>query len=921
MIRTGHGARVRALGFKLMIGASASALGFVALGGAAAAQSAPNADVVDEIVVTGLRASLTRAIDVKRNAAVIVDSIASEDLGKFPDSNVAESLQRITGVSIDRSGGEGRFVTVRGFGPSFNNVLVNGRTLATENAGRQFSFDLLAAELISGADVYKSNNATLQEGGIGSTINVKTARPFDIRDSKAILSAKASYEDLSGKTSPDLFGLFSTRLADGRVGVLGSVSYQKREARVDTVATNGYYRTTAGSGAGAIANVLFPANFDQISDQQDRERIGVTGTVQFKATDSLTLSADALYNKFTVDSTADSVGHFFSPADVSAITLDSNRTVTAFSQNANGHTDYINRTFNRPTKLHAVGFNADWNPTDKINVKLDTSYSKAESNNGGNEIFAVIGFANAVQYQNSGNGLPNLTAARGFVDPTVGRAHFATREGSDFAETVYETRLDAVFRTDSEVFTALRVGGIYTDRTKDNTLVRSDNNVGCAYCGYGIAVPAGLLKPFNPGNFLDGEGGNFPRQWLSYDSEAYFKFLETKAAGDLQDVAAGRPLGATAAYVASRGGYVGTKQPSAYSVHEKISGGYAQGDFEAMIGGLPWSATVGMRYVHTELTSSGTQQTLLDVLPIVGDSTAYTAVFAPTSTPTSKTTTYNNFLPSLNVKVDVTPDLVARFAATKTLSRANLTDVAPRIAFTSLRPGNLAAVGGNPDLRPFKSTNFDTSLEWYYQEAGFVTVGAFYKRIDDFILNGLATETFSIANAAGLYPGGILPVQVLRPRNSQSADVYGLEVGFQHTFDYLPAPFDGLGVSANATIVDSKANQTAAGTPFVLEGLGDSQNLVGFYAKGPIEVRVAYNHRDGFISTASNGTGGDPIFTKSQGQVDFQARYAVSSNFSVFVEGTNLNDAKTETVGKYDNQFLSLVDTGPRYAVGLRAQF
>ncbi|PTT75958.1 TonB-dependent receptor, partial [Pseudomonas sp. HMWF010] len=347
------------------------------------------------------------------------------------------------------------------FGPSFNNVLVNGRTLATENAGRQFSFDLLAAELISGADIYKSNNATLQEGGIGSTINVKTARPFDIRGSKAILSAKADYEDLSGKTSPDVFGLFSTRLADGRVGVLGSISYQKREARVDSIATNGYYKTTAGSGAGAIANVLFPANFDQISDQQDRERIGVTGTVQFKATDTLTLSADALYNKFTVDSTANSVGHFFSPADVSAITLDSNRTVTAFSQNANGHTDYINRTFNRPTELRAVGFNADWNPTDKINVKLDSSYSKAESNNGGNEIFAVIGFANAVQYSNSGNGLPNLTAARGFVDPTVGRAHFATREGSDVAETVYETRLDAVFKTDSEVFTALRFGGIY----------------------------------------------------------------------------------------------------------------------------------------------------------------------------------------------------------------------------------------------------------------------------------------------------------------------------------------------------------------------------------------------------------------------------------------------------------------------------
>lgn len=912
----------RARARHMLVSVSLAAISAGALATSATAQTANStSDTVEEVVVTGLRASLTRAIDVKRNAAVIVDSIASEDLGKFPDSNVAESLQRITGVSIDRSGGEGRFVTVRGFGPSFNNVLVNGRTLATENAGRQFSFDLLAAELISGADVYKSNNATLQEGGIGSTINVKTARPFDIRGSKVILSAKANYEDLSEETSPDVFGLFSTRLADDRIGVLASVSYQQRKARVDTAATNGYYRTTVGSGASALTNVLFPQNYDQISDLQDRERLGVTGTVQFRASEELTLSVDALYNKFTVDSNANSVGHFFSPGDVSGVTIDGNRTVTAFSQNANGHTDYINRTFNRPTELRAFGANADWNPTDKINIKLDTAYSKAESNNGGNEIFAVIGFNNAVNFNNTGTGLPGVTAARGFTDPSVGRAHFTTREGVDTAETVYETRLDAVFSTDYEVFTKLRFGGIYTDRTKENALVRSDNDVGCAYCGYGIPVPAGMLKAFDPGSFLSGESGAFPRQWLAFNSEDYFRFLETAAAGNAQDVAAGRPAGATAAFVRSKNGYAAVRQPSSYSVSEKISGGYVQGDFEATIGGLPWSATVGMRYVRTELVSDGTQQTLLDLLPIVGDSTAYTAAFAATSASVSKSTVYDNFLPSLNVKVDITPDLVGRFAATQTVSRANLTDVAPRITFTSLRPGNLAASGGNPELKPFKSTNFDTSVEWYYQDAGYLTVGAFYKQIDDFILTSVAPETFTVANAAGNFPGGRATFNVQRPRNAQSADVYGIEVGFQHTFDYLPAPFDGLGVTANATFVDSKANLAAATSTFALEGLGDSQNLVGFYAKGPIEVRVAYNHRDGFVSTAANGTGGDPIFTKSQGQVDLQARYAVSETFSVFFDGINLNDAKTETVGKFDNQFLSLVDTGPRYAIGVRAQF
>lgn len=900
----------------LLAGSAMMALGLV-LAAPAHAQAAAAADEEDVMIVTGIRGSLSRAIDIKRNADVIVDSISSEDLGKFPDSNVAESLQRITGVSIDRSGGEGQFVTVRGFGPSFNNVLVNGRTIATENPGRAFSFDLLAAELISGADVYKSSNAVLQDGGIGATVNVKTARPFDINGTRVVLSGRANYEKLSDKFAGTAFGLFSTTLADDTIGILVSGSYQRRKAQINTVATNGYFR--ADVPLAGLTGVNFPQNYDQIVDTQDRERIGITGTIQWRPSDTLLLTLDGLYNKFTVDSTADSVGHFFSPGSVTAATIDSNRTVTRFSQNADGHTDYISRTFNRPTELQAYGANLAWNPTDLITVTSDTSWSQAKSNNGGNEIFAVIGFNNAVTFDNTGTGLPGITAAAGFTNPAVGRAHFATREGFDVSEEVFEQRLDATFRTDGGTVKAVRFGGYFQDRVKANSLLRSPNDVGCAYCGYAIPTPAGLLQPFNPGSFFEGQGTNLPRAWLKFNAEDYFTFLESTAAANAQDVAVGRPVGSLAGFLGANNGYDPIRYPDSFRIKERVIGGYAQVDFASTIADLPWSGSLGVRYVHTRVISNGSQQELLELRPIPGDVTAFTAVFAPTAAPVTRRSTYNDFLPSLNIKVDFSDDIVGRFAASRTITRPDLTLLAPRVSFTNLRPGNLQASGGNPELEPYKSTNADLSFEYYYQPGGYFTVGAFYKRVENFIVSQLGDETFRVATNSA-FPTGNAAFRVLRPRNLEDADVYGVEVGFQHSFTYLPGLLSGFGVTANATFVSSSAALTT-GAVLPLEGLGDSQNVVLFYDKGKFEARVAYNRRDEFIQTAANGTGGDPIFVAAQGQVDVSARFDVTQNVSVFFEGINVTNETVNRRGAFENQFLSIVESGARYALGARLTF
>lgn len=893
---------------------------------AAADQAGDPSTQEAEIVVTGLRASLNRSIDVKRDASSIVDSIASEDLGKFPDTNVAESLQRITGVSVDRSGGEGRFVTVRGFGPQFNQLLLNGRTLATENPGRQFSFDLLPADLISGADVYKTANANLQDGGIGSTINLKTPRPFDSPGQRVVLSAKGNYESLADKFTPDLFGLYSNTFLDGRLGVLVSASYEQRKARIDTAVVDGYYKTSVGgaNGTPVLNNVNMPQDYNQYSDSEDRKRRTFTATIQARPTDTLTMTLDGIYNKFTVQSVANQVGHFYSPANISNVKLDNNRTVVAFDQDATGHTDYVARTFNRPTELKSVGFNTVWKPNAMVDVAFDSSYSQARNNNGGNEIFAVIGFNNPIKFDSTGSGLPSLTAVNGFTNPNVGRAHFATRQGSNYGETVYENRLDLTLRTDYEHLTAIRFGAIYTDRTKDNQLVQSSSDTWCLYCGYSIPVASGILQPFTPSNFLGGAGGTFPRAWLSFNPESYFSFLQSKAAADAQDAATGQPIGTTYAQIQKTNGFAATVQPSSYRVHEKVAGAYAQVDFKGEIGGMKLTGALGARYVHTELESTGVNQVLLDLLPTPNDPTLYKAPLSATAVPVAGKTSYDNFLPSLNVKLDVSHDMVARFAASQTVTRPNLTDLAPQLTYTVTRPGNLQASGGNPALKPYKSTNLDLSYEWYYQNAGFFTVGAFYKRLDDFIVTSVGNETINIANAANLpeFAGGKATFAVSRPRNVGAATVYGLEVGFQHNFSYLPAPLDGLGVTLNATFVKSSTgDSTDNSASFALVGLGNSQNAVLFYEKGPIQFRAAYNHRDGFLSTQSNPTGGNPVFTRGAGQVDLQASYAILKNVSLVAEAINVTNAVVQTYDGTVNKFLSYTETGPRYAFGVRARF
>src|SRR3984957_14095019 len=363
-----------------------------------------NSSEIQEVVVTGLRNSLISAETIKRDSLGIVDAIAPQDIGKLPDANLAESLQRIPGVSIDRTDGEGEFVTVRGFGPEFNTVLLNGRQLATptdpsQASGRAFSFDTLASELVSGVEVYKSSTARLQSGGVGSTINIKTARPFDYSGFKFAGSADANYEENSKKSEPDASFLVSDRFLDGSLGILASGSYQRRKDRINQIATDGWIinggtpNSQINGGAGVAitpsnpqGNLFVPQDFGPNVNFEDRKRIGGTLVFQYQASDALTLALDTLYSSFTDKSDDRSYGHWFTPSNLSNVVTDANGTVINMTQTVGQASDFHDKQYGKSTDLIASGINADWMLADRVTLNSDGSYSRAkEYPDGGDE--------------------------------------------------------------------------------------------------------------------------------------------------------------------------------------------------------------------------------------------------------------------------------------------------------------------------------------------------------------------------------------------------------------------------------------------------------------------------------------------------------------------------------------------------------
>jgi len=913
----------------------------LALSGTAYAQQ--DASNIEEVVVTGIKASLSRAMDVKRESNTLVDSIAAEDVGKFPDLNVAESLQRITGVSIDRSGGEGQQVTVRGFGPQFNTVLVNGRQVATDSSGREFNFDVLAADQITGADVYKSSQASLQEGAIGATIDVKTARPFDSEGFQFVVSGKGVYESLSEETSPAISALVSNTFNDDTFGVLLAVSHQERTVQINRIETAGWRPgLTLENSSGVIANnVYLPRNWDQIVDTQDRTRTNGNLVLQFAPNEDLAITVDGFVSTFEVDSLVTDLASWFEPDRVGSAEVDENGTAVFFTQEqgidvSSGapRTDFVSHTRNsRDSTNTGFGINIDYTINENLSASFDASISDAENDQAGKNRFNVIGIDNNYQFDTR-SGSP-VVSHDGFVNgslPDVGlnRAHYNERSGTTDEDEITEVKLDFVYEPDSEVFRTLKFGAYNQSREKSQ--FQKFTNANCAFCGYVAPVPDGLVQPFTASNFFGGLIDTF----YTYDGEAYFDYLETAAAGTAQDALLGRPDGTTADLLGD--GFVPVLQNNRYTIDEDITSLYMDLTFVHDIGDMPLTVNFGARYSETKIDVLAVQSSIDDIVP-TSDLTLFSNVLGD---PTEFTQggSYANLLPSLNVKLEVTDDMVFRYALYDSLTRPTMGQLSPATIFGQPRRQNLTAVGGNPSLEPFKAENWDVSFEWYYGDSSSFSFAFFNKEVEDFIITLTGEETFTLQDRVGQADfrcnvaneatcaddaialaapelNGLQEVYtVTRPQNGDAASVTGYEIAWTHVWE------SGFGITANATVVDSDASLDGnTSQSFALEGLGDSQNLVVFYEQDGWQARVAFNNREAFLRNLDNGFNGEPINGTTFGQWDISGSYDINDNVTVFLEGINITEEELVQTGRFANQIFTVEDNGSRYALGVRAKF
>lgn len=905
----------------------------------------PNASAApEEIVVTGISASLKNARATKMESAGIVDAIATEDIGKLPDTNLAESLQRITGVSIDRSGGEGAFVTVRGFGPEFNTVLINGRQIATptdpsQASGRAFSFDTLASELVSGVDVYKSSTANLQSGGVGATVNIKTARPFDYQGLKGSASVSGDYDFNSGKEAPNGSFLVSDNFG-GKFGALASFTYQERHDRLNNASTDGWLvnpgvPTSVINGGAGVAktptnpqgNIFIPQDFNTLVTFEDRQRIGGTLVFQYAPTDDVVVTLDGLYSQFTDSTDARSFGHWFTASSLDSLTTDANGTAIDMTQSSGLGDDFHAKKFDKKTKTGDLGLNVDWQINDRLDANFDGSYSRAlEDPNGGDESYlTLLGYNQATgsypapyttYVNNTGNILPYTTwfnapgGVAGGTHPLYD--HVMLLRGYGVDDKVGQLKANFTYQggNPDSGLTKLQFGLYFSHDDKDTALYSNDGGSGCTTCGYNIAAPASVpISVFDAGSgFLSGISGsnNLITKWLTFNGDQLFQAITAQQRATNPNFTFAAPM------------------VNNTDVVEQVQGGYVQADFGGKFLDRPIKAVLGTRVETTFSSISGLSTAFQQLAKIPTDPTQY-QVFSSGNTTVGQHNHYTDILPNFSLRYDVTDELVTRLAASETITRPTLEDLSPVTTLVTLRPGDFAASSGNADLKPFKSNNLDLSFEYYFGKTNYVSLGAFYKDVSNFIV--LNQKTGTVANAAGaalIDPGTGQPAQftITAPVNGQEAAVKGIEAAYQQ------ALWDtGVGFQVNGTFAETDHNLDAQNLSdkFAVTGLSSSANAVLYYDKGPYEARLAYNWRDKFLQYLAppplNGAGQAVTQVRPRYQLDFGSTYHVTDKIGVFFNAVNITNTPLLKYAYYGNQFLSAEDSGIRLNFGVRASF
>lgn len=854
----------------------------------AAASAAPAAEELEEVIVTGFKGSITRALDIKRQADSIVDAISAEDIGKFPSQNIAEALQRVPGISIVRDRGEGLFVRVRGLGANFQTTTLNGRSAAVnENvrdsgqSGRQFRFDTLPSELVSRVDVIKSPTAALDEGAIGGIVDVRTFRPLDLKDTQHAFSATASYPELADKLDARFSGLTSWRNEDRSFGVLLAAVYDQRTMRQDR-AMNGAWTylpngiDTDGNGTLDSGPIYRSASTRPTLEQEERERVGLSGAVQWNPTSDISLNLDVAYTDLNIN-----YDELTYSADFDWTKLVPGTAVIKDGVLVGGIVGASSQIGREQSELEhknlQVGLNGEYLFGDGWKLTGDLAYSRAVSDTPTpirrSRVQGTVGNV-AFEYFPAGDQVHNLTfLTADLTSPSTLPGRRLEWRVNDSLDTEKSAQIDLEKQVEWGPVSALQAGVKYRDRLRDYnrrdlTITRDKNGKAITGTFYGAEY---YESDFLVDDFLGESGGKLPTIWAVPNGDKFFELMDPALVN--------QPLARA-------------DLRNSYNITETIKSAYVMADLDSSLGDMPLRGNVGVRLAQTNQVSSGHADDGKKAEPVRFEKD------------------YTDVLPSANLALDITDDLVSRLSAAKVITRPSLADLAPRLTLNS-SDKIFTAVGGNPNLEPFEAWQYDATLEWYFAPSSALIAGLFYKDI----------STFMTTRKSTLVVDGV-DYELSARVNGGDASIKGVELAYQQTFDMLPEPFDGLGLLANYTYTDTRATYFD-GTRTIKDDLENvakhSFNLTGFYEKGPIGLRLSYSWRGDVL--AQVGTNGlENANDKAFGSLDANITYQLTENLTLVAEAMNLTDeAQWQFVA--DDLFSRYDYYGRTFTLGVRAKF
>ncbi len=912
---------------------------------------------LEEVVVTGYRSSLEQALNIKRELAVEADTILAEDVGKFPDQNLAESLQRIPGVAITREQGEGRQITVRGLGPQYTRVRINGmETLTTtgspDNEGgvnrtRAFDFNIFSSDLFNSLTVRKTAEADVDEGSLGATVDLQTARPFDYNRFVFITQAKANYNDLSSTVGPQLSGLIANTFDDGKFGALASVAWSKRNY-LDTGASTVRWdqaqvlktgTTPFGASPYGFASVLgtpctgtavtlpsvcqqadfaFHPRFPRYDYFQDSEnRLGMTASLQWKPNDSNLFSLDALHSYFyetRQERYLEAPGLSGQGACANPNTSTSIGCISVLSENINSQGVMTSGTFSgvdtrvedRYDSLHTnftqVTLTGEHTLSEKWSIDELLGYSQSRFANPVQTTLGWDQFNQTVSYDFSSR-IPYLNFGAENVGATGPWVLTSVRERPQTTTSKFKNaEVNLHFKPNDSI--GLSAGIQFKEYDFIATSLRLVNGEAVGATGAYAALRSVPISSYAQVlNYLSSAGVSVPSGSTTTWANPSVALAQS-ALGIYSN---------SSLFALSTAGDLGNN----VNVRERDYGGYLQFNFDTQLFAHELRGNLGVRGVGTNQFSQGYSNTLL---------------------PITASRTYDNFLPALNLAWSLRDDLLLRLAYSRDLSRPNLTDVAASTSVT-VSGTQFNVKTGNPNIEPFLANAYDLSLEWYPAPGTLLAVAPFRKDVLRFVSTQTVNTVFDgnpfgVPNSLAVQACGATPGcgpnstwAFSVPVNSPGGRINGVEFNYQQPLRFLPGFLSNLGFLTNYTYVTSSVKYLAGPNTFVtnqLQGLSKHTAGAAIYYEDPKwSIRVSGAYRSRYLTQIP----GQEVGTDADGwnatfNLDASVQYNVTSHFRVTLEGVNLTD---QYESEFDDTSRNLVyyyhHTGRQILLGARYQY